>query len=192
MEELIIASNNAHKIKEIKAILGNFFPRIVSMREAGLDIEIEETGSTFKENALIKARTVSEITGKPCLADDSGLSVDCLFGAPGVYSARFAGEGHNDEDNIRKLLKEMANADDRRAHFNTTICLYYPSGRYLTAEGKAYGRILTEKRGENGFGYDPVFFSDELNKTFAEAGEQEKNSVSHRAKALLNLENMLK
>lgn len=192
MEELIIASNNAHKIKEIKAILGNFFPRIVSMREAGLDIEIEETGSTFKENALIKARTVSEITGKPCLADDSGLSVDCLFGAPGVYSARFAGEGHNDEDNIRKLLKEMANADDRRAHFNTTICLYYPSGRYLIAEGKAYGRILTEKRGENGFGYDPVFFSDELNKTFAEAGEQEKNSVSHRAKALLNLENMLK
>lgn len=192
MEELIIASNNAHKIKEIKAILGNFFPRIVSMREAGLDIEIEETGSTFKENALIKARTVSEITGKPCLADDSGLSVDCLFGAPGVYSARFAGEGHNDEDNIRKLLKEMANADDRRAHFNTTICLYYPNGRYLIAEGKAYGRILTEKRGENGFGYDPVFFSDELNKTFAEAGEQEKNSVSHRAKALLNLENMLK
>ena len=192
MEERIIASNNAHKIKEIKAILGNFFPRIVSMREAGLDIEIEETGSTFKENALIKARTVSEITGKPCLADDSGLSVDCLFGAPGVYSARFAGEGHNDEDNIRKLLKEMANADDRRAHFNTTICLYYPGGRYLIAEGKAYGRILTEKRGENGFGYDPVFFSDELNKTFAEAGEQEKNSVSHRAKALLNLENMLK
>lgn len=192
MEELIIASNNAHKIKEIKAILGNFFPRIISMREAGLDIEIEETGSTFKENALIKARTVSEITGKPCLADDSGLSVDCLFGAPGVYSARFAGEGHNDEDNIRKLLKEMANADDRRAHFNTTICLYYPSGSYLIAEGKAYGRILTEKRGENGFGYDPVFFSDELNKTFAEAGEQEKNSVSHRAKALLNLENMLK
>lgn len=192
MEELIIASNNAHKIKEIKAILGNFFPRIISMREAGLDIEIEETGSTFKENALIKARTVSEITGKPCLADDSGLSVDCLFGAPGVYSARFDGEGHNDEDNIRKLLKEMANADDRRAHFNTTICLYYPGGRYLIAEGKAYGRILTEKRGENGFGYDPLFFSDELNKTFAEAGEQEKNSVSHRAKALLNLENMLK
>lgn len=192
MEELIIASNNAHKIKEIKAILGNFFPRIISMREAGLDIEIEETGSTFKENALIKARTVSEITGKPCLADDSGLSVDCLFGAPGVYSARFYGEGHNDEDNIRKLLKEMANADDRRAHFNTTLCLYYPGGRYLIAEGKAHGRILTEKRGENGFGYDPVFFSDELNKTFAEAGEQEKNSVSHRAKALLNLENMLK
>ena len=86
----------------------------------------------------------------------------------------------------------MANADDRRAHFNTTICLYYPGGRYLIAEGKAYGRILTEKRGENGFGYDPVFFSDELNKTFAESGEQEKNSVSHRAKALLNLENMLK
>lgn len=185
--DLIIASNNSNKLKEIKAILGDSFDNVLSMQEAGIDVDIEETGETFLENALIKARTVCELTGKAALGDDSGLSVKALGGAPGVYSARYA-NAHGDYDkNNALLLKNMEGISDRSAKFVTAAVLYFPDGNYISAEGEAAGRILKEKKGKEGFGYDPVFFSDELNMTFAEASPERKNAVSHRAKALINL-----
>ena len=185
--ELIIASNNQNKLSEIKAILGDSFDSVISMSDAGLDIDIEENGDTFLENALIKARTVSELTGKVALGDDSGLVVEALGGAPGVYSARYA-NAHGDYDkNNALLLKNMEGMENRKAKFTTVMVMYFPGGNFLFAEGEATGSILKEKKGKEGFGYDPVFFSDELNITFAEASSEQKNAVSHRAKALKNL-----
>jgi len=177
----------------MKAMLGKYFPDILSMGEAGLQIEIEETGSTFAENAYIKACAVCEKTGKPALADDSGLRVDFLCGEPGIYSARYAGVEQNDAKNIEKLLEKMKGVpqEARTADFTTTLCLCFPDGRVLYTEGNTSGRILTEKRGENGFGYDPVFFSFDLQKSFAEATESEKNAVSHRGRALQKMVSLL-
>ena len=141
------------------------------------------------ENALIKARAVCKATGLPALADDSGLCVDALGGAPGVRSARYSGGG--DADNRALLLKNLAGVSDRRAHFNCAVALVCPDGRELTAEGRTEGSILTEERGEHGFGYDSLFFSNDLNKSFAEADEAEKNAVSHRGRALKCLEELL-
>ncbi len=183
---LILATNNKHKVREIKEILGERFSDIQTMAEAGLDIEVEETGKTFAENAYLKASTICKMTGKAALADDSGLEVEALGGAPGVYSARYAG-GHSDEQNIAKLLGVMADEQNRNASFTTVLCLCFPDGKTIYAEGKTYGRILTEKSGANGFGYDPVFYSNDLNKSFGDASEEEKNSVSHRARALKEL-----
>ncbi len=185
--QLVLATNNKHKLKEIKSMLGEKFSGILSLSEAGVDVEIEETGSTFEQNAFIKASTVSKLTGKAALADDSGLEVEALGGAPGVYSARYAGEDQNDENNIKKLLSALRGEKNRRASFTTVLCLYYPDGTTVYAEGKTRGEILTEKRGQNGFGYDPVFFSDDLKKAFGEATDEEKNSVSHRGRALRTL-----
>ena len=182
--ELVLATNNKHKITEIKSILGKSFSGILSLSEAGLCVDVEETGSTFAENAFLKASTVCKLCGKAALADDSGLEVDALGGAPGIYSARYAGEDQNDENNIKKLLSVLKEENDRRASFTTVLCLCYPDGKTVYATGKTFGTILYEKTGDNGFGYDPVFFSEDLKKSFGEATAEEKNSVSHRSRAL--------
>ena len=150
-------------------------------------MDVEETGTTFAENAYLKASAVCKLSGKPALADDSGLEVTALDGAPGVYSARYAGEDQNDENNIKKLLSAMKNETDRSASFTTVLCLCYPDGRTIYATGKTFGKILFEKSGNGGFGYDPVFYSDDLKKSFGEATAEEKNAVSHRSRALRSL-----
>ena len=185
--ELVLATNNKHKLIEIKSILGNSFSGILSLSEAGLNVDVEETGTTFAENAYLKASTVCKLSEKPALADDSGLEVTALDGAPGVYSARYAGEDQNDENNIKKLLSVMEGKTDRSASFTTVLCLCYPDGRTIYATGKTFGKILFEKSGDNGFGYDPVFYSDDLKKSFGEATAEEKNAVSHRSRALRSL-----
>lgn len=185
--KIAIATNNRNKLKEIRAVLGGFFDEMLSLGDLGIDVEIEETGTTLTENALIKARTIRDMTGLASLADDSGLMCDALDGAPGVYSARYAGEEHDDAKNNALLLKNIA-GKDRTAHFCSVIALCLPDGREYTAEGRVDGVITEEARGNGGFGYDPLFFSPELGKTFAEASAEEKNSVSHRGRALRNME----
>lgn len=186
MQTLISATNNINKVKEFREILGDKFI-ITSLKEQGIGIEIEEDADTFYGNALKKAKTISELTGMPALADDSGLIVEALGGAPGVYSARYGGEDGNSELNRRKLLAEMEGITDRRAKFHTCIVLYYPSGKTVVAEGDTEGKILTAETGTNGFGYDCLFYSDDLKKSFGLATPQEKNAVSHRGRALAAL-----
>ena len=171
--KLIVATNNAHKLKEIKSILGGEFEEILSLKEAGAELKAEENGSTFEENAIIKARGV-EASSMAVLADDSGLCVEVLGGAPGVKSARYASEGEENADdasNRRKLLKEMEGKEERKAKFVCAVALLWGEELY-TAEGETEGRILTDERGERGFGYDSIFYSDELGKSFGEAEEE--------------------
>ena len=182
--KIIAATNNANKVREICEIFTPLGFDVVPQASAGIEIEVEETGDTFKKNALIKARAVAMLTDDYVIADDSGLCVEALGGRPGVMSARYAGEGATDKEKINKLLGELDDVEDRSAKFCCCIAMIFPDGRELTAQGEVKGRILKEPRGENGFGYDPVFFSDELSKTFAEATNEEKNSVSHRGRAL--------
>ncbi len=184
--KLLIASNNQHKIEEIKQILGIKFDEILSLSDVGIVCDPEENGKTFLENALIKVYAVSKLTDLPVLGDDTGLCVDALNGAPGVHSARFAGD-HDNAKNRKKLLACLEGLTDRKAHFTTAVALLYPDGRLLTAEGNVDGKILEHEVGTNGFGYDSLFYSTELNKTFAEATAEEKNSVSHRGRALQKL-----
>lgn len=185
--KVVAATGNAHKLKEMRAI----FPawEIVAEGDAGFFGEVEETGGTFAENALIKARAVCAGTGLPALADDSGLCVGALGGAPGVRSARYS--GGDDAANRALLIKNLSGAADRSAYFCCAVALVFPDGRTLTAEGKTYGSIAAEERGAGGFGYDSLFISDDLGKTFAEASEAEKNAVSHRGRALAALEKLL-
>ena len=183
-KNLLIASNNKHKIKEIKEILQNKFENIYSLQEMGIDVDVEETGLTFEENAIIKAREIAKISNMVTLADDSGLEVYALSNEPGVYSARYAGEPCCDYNNNELLLKNLASKKDRKARFVSVVALYYNENKIITATGFCEGEILQEYRGENGFGYDPLFYSYDLNATFAEAVAQEKNGISHRAKAL--------
>lgn len=182
--KLAIATNNQHKLQEIRAILGDSFEELLSLKDLGINVDVEETGSTLEENALIKARAILALSGIATLADDTGLMVDALRGAPGVYSARYAGEEHDDAKNRALLLKNLDGVKDRSAHFATVIALCYPDGKTLTASGRVNGEILLSERGTEGFGYDSLFFSTELGKTFAEATQAEKNSVSHRGRAL--------
>lgn len=182
--KLAIATNNQHKLQEIRAILGDSFEELLSLKDLGIDVDVEETGTTLEENALIKARAILALSGIATLADDTGLMVDALRGAPGVYSARYAGEEHDDAKNRALLLKNLDGVKDRSAHFATVIALCYPDGKTLTASGRVNGEILLSERGTEGFGYDSLFFSTELGKTFAEATQAEKNSVSHRGRAL--------
>ena len=182
--KIIAATGNAGKIKEIKKIFSDVNIEILSMGEIGIDIEIEENGTTFEENALIKARTISKMTGEIALADDSGLCVDAMGGAPGIYSARYAGADANDLQRIEKLLEELKDEENRKAKFVSVIAMVFPDGNELTADGEVHGQIAKGVHGEGGFGYDPVFISDELGKTFGEATSEEKNSISHRARAL--------
>ena len=179
---LVVASGNAHKLREIAQIFTDF--EVVSQKQAGFDEDVEETGVTFTENALIKARSASKALGLIALADDSGICVDALNGAPGVYSARYCGYHGSDKENRDLLLKNMAGVENRSAHFTSAIALVYPDGTELVAEGHTYGKILTEEKGDGGFGYDCLFFSDDLQKSFGEATAEEKNAVSHRYRGL--------
>ena len=182
--KLILASNNAHKLVEIRAILGSEFDEILSMKEAGIVHETVEDGSTFLENAEKKAREIMEISGCCALADDSGLCVEALGGAPGIYSARYAGEHGDDKANNRKLLRELEGVEDRRAHFACAMVLVRPDGSVVRAEGRMDGVIAFEEAGENGFGYDPLFYLPERGCTNGQLSPEEKNAISHRAKAL--------
>jgi XTP/dITP diphosphohydrolase len=190
----ILASNNAHKLEEIHDILKDFNYELFSMKAAGLDIEIEENGSTFEENSLIKAKAVVTELNSIAIADDSGLMVDALDGAPGIYSARFAGEPCSDQRNNEKLLELLKNTDSdkRTAKFVSVITMVFPNGETIVARGEAPGKIGYEYKGDNGFGYDPLFVDELTGLTFAELSSAEKNERSHRARALDILKEKLK
>ena len=185
--KLILATNNAHKMREIFEILGAEFPDMVTLKQAGLEIDVVEDGTTFAENAIKKAEEVRKISGYPAaLADDSGLIVDALDGAPGVYSARYAGEGHNDADNNAKLMRDMGGipTERRTCRFASAVALAREGKETICVMGYAEGILLTKARGSNGFGYDPYFYYPQFGKSFAELSAEEKNSVSHRNHAL--------
>ena len=185
--KLIIASNNAHKIYEIKKILSGKFDEIISLREAGINHETVEDGRTFIENALKKAREIAEISGECALADDSGITAHALGDEPGIYSARYAsvdGENADDRANNALLLKNLADKADKTAHYTAAVALVYPDGRAVTAEGYMYGEIIEDARGDRGFGYDPIFVPTGESRTVAEMTDEEKNAISHRANAL--------
>jgi len=191
----ILASGNKHKLEEISAILKDFEYELVTMYDAGLtDFEIIEDGDTFEANSLIKAEAVLKELGVTTLADDSGLEVAYLNGAPGVYSARYAGENATYKDNNKKLLEELAGVEEakRGAKFVTVITMLFENGDTLVARGEVEGQIITELRGPEGFGYDPLFYVPEYDKTFAEMGSEVKNKISHRANALIELKKLLK
>ena len=185
MKELVLASGNKGKLAEFQRLLEGLDVQIHSMKEYPEIGEIVEDGSTFAENALIKARAVCKATGKPAMADDSGLAVDALDGAPGIYSARFAGEQRSDADNNAKVLQLLEGVEDskRTARFFCVIAIVLPDGREYTVEGTCEGTILRALRGEGGFGYDPLFYVESLDKTFAELTMEEKNHISHRGHA---------
>lgn len=191
--KLIIASNNYHKIDEIKTILKDLNYEILSLKEAGIDIEIEEKGSTFEENSYIKAKAIFDLANEAVLADDSGLEVYALDGAPGVYSARFAGEHGNDRKNNNRLLELLKDIPDenRGARFVSSIVMLTPDGNKVLGNGYVEGKIGYEEKGSNGFGYDPLFVVPELNKTFAELTSDEKNNISHRKRALQDIKRKL-
>ena len=188
MKELILASNNAHKVEEIKSILDDY--KILTLKDIGYYEDIIEDGTTFEENALIKARTIAEYSGKVAIADDSGLSVALLDGRPGVYSARYSAE-QTDEKNIEKVLAEL-NGEKSEAKFVSVIALVRPNGSEVTFRGECHGEIIFEKRGNNGFGYDPIFYVPSLEKTFAELTPEQKNSISHRKESLEKFSKYLK
>lgn len=185
-QTLVVASNNAHKIEEIKAILSNRF-ELLSMEEIGFKEDIIEDGSTFIENAFIKARTINTKYNCNCFADDSGLVIEALDNEPGVYSARYAGEPVDHQKNIEKVLEKMQGINNRNAKFVTVIALILDGEEYYF-EGEVVGSITTERSGEKGFGYDPIFMPNGYNVTFAEMNEKQKNAISHRARALAQME----
>ena len=192
MKKIILASNNKHKISEFRSIFSDC--EILSLADIGFFEDIDENGSTFVENSLIKARAVSSFLKSKgivanVIADDSGLCVDALNGAPGIYSARYS-QAHNDKSNREKLLENLKNETNRNAHFNCTLVELFPDGKYLIAEGKTFGLITSEEIGDTSFGYDCLFFSTDLNKTFGEASSEEKNSVSHRGRAIEKLKQL--
>ena len=189
--KLIIASNNAHKLTEMKAILSPFFDDVQSMREAGIEHETVEDGTTFMENAVKKARELAEISGQAAIADDSGICVDALGGAPGIYSARFSGVHGDDKANNRLLLEKLEGVENRAAHYTCAIALCWPDGKMLTAEDYLFGEIAHDEKGTGGFGYDPLFLLPERGLRTAELGPGEKNAISHRGKALRKLVKLL-
>ena len=181
--KIIAATKNKNKLREFGEILNGF--EIISQEDAGVDIDVEETGTTFEENSMLKAKAIFDATGITAIADDSGLCVDVLGGEPGVYSARYGGEGYDDSGRVQLLLKNMQNVPDdkRTARFVCAITLVGADG-VITARGECEGKIDYEPKGENGFGYDPVFFVEKFGKTMAEISPEEKNAISHRGKAL--------
>lgn len=183
---IVLASNNQHKLKEFQRILTDY--TIIALHDIEFDREIEETGETFEENALIKAKTIHDYLTEKGLdyivvAEDSGLCVDSLNGAPGIYSARYAG-GHGDDQKNREKLQKELEGKKRDAYFICTIMVYYPDGEHKTFVGKTFGKITECELGKKDFGYDCIFYSNDLKKTFGEATEEEKNSVSHRGRAI--------
>lgn len=194
----VLASNNSHKLDEIRALMADKFDKVCSLSDMDIHTDIDETGTTFEENAFIKAQTIFDMLGGryAVIADDSGLCVEALGGAPGVYSARYASEPCDDGKNNRLLLKNLHEREslfpkNRRAYFASVVAAVLPDGRKLSGEGRVYGEVLDEYRGTGGFGYDPLFYCEELGKTFAEASMAEKNTVSHRARALAALKEKL-
>ena len=182
--KLVLASQNPKKLVELDTILSRLGVGVCSEAEAGVNVEVEETGTTFEENSLLKARAVMEASGLPAVADDSGLCVDALNGAPGVYSARYGGEGLDDAGRYRLLLENMRGQMPRTAKFVSVITCCFPNGDVISARGECPGTIAYAPMGEGGFGYDPVFFVPQLKKTFAQLTAEEKNAISHRGKAL--------
>jgi XTP/dITP diphosphohydrolase len=183
--KIVFATNNQHKLSEIRQILGDRV-EVLSLQDIGCDVDIPETGKTLEENALQKAQYVFDHYHTDVFADDTGLEVEALNGAPGVYSARYAGEGHDSEANMSKLLKKLSNNDNRKARFRTVIALIQ-QGDVHKFEGIVNGQIIRERRGGQGFGYDPIFQPDGYDKTFAELGLDIKNTISHRARAVAKL-----
>ncbi len=181
---LVIATRNENKLREFREILKDLQVEIRSLNDFGPIPEAIEDGNTFDENAYKKAIHTAKVLGLPAIADDSGLVVEALNGEPGVYSARYAGEKATDDENCNKLLNSLKGVDNREAYFQCVLSIAVPSGPALTYEGRCEGIIIDEKRGDNGFGYDPLFYFEELGKTFAELSMEEKNRVSHRGKAL--------
>ena len=182
--KLVLASKNKKKLVEMNAILSQLGIEVCSEAQAGVDIDVEETGTTFEENSLLKAKAVMEASGMPAIADDSGLCVTCLNDAPGVYSARYGGEGLDDTGRYQLLLQNMRGQTDRSAKFVSVITCCFPNGDVITARGECPGTIAFAPMGEGGFGYDPVFFVPALKKTFSQLSAEEKNAISHRGKAL--------
>ncbi|WP_239723757.1 MULTISPECIES: XTP/dITP diphosphatase [unclassified Mammaliicoccus] len=182
MKDIIIASNNKGKIEDFKAI----FPKanVTGISEIAPDFDVEETGTTFEENAILKSETASKALNKIVIADDSGLSVEALYGEPGIYSARYAGEPKDDQANIEKLLSNLKDKENKNAEFICAIAVSEPGKDTVTYVGKVQGEIIDEQRGENGFGYDPIFFVPSLDKTMAELTAAEKSAISHRGNAI--------
>ena len=181
--KFVLATHNPGKLREMSAILGELGVEVVSPADVGITVDVEETGTTFAENAMLKAKAICAAAGLPAIADDSGLCVDALNGAPGVYSARYGGLD-DDVARYRLLLENLRGAGTRAAHFHTSVVCCFPNGNVLEAEGDCHGTIAYAPQGENGFGYDPVFFVPELRKTFAQLTAEEKNAISHRGNAL--------
>lgn len=179
MKKFVFATNNIHKLREVAAIVGHQI-ELLSLNDIGCHDDIPETSDTLEGNALLKARYVYERYHTNCFADDTGLEVEALGGAPGVYSARYAGEGHNSEENIKKLLHELEGKDNRKARFRTVFALII-NGKEHLFEGIVRGEIIARKRGTSGFGYDPVFVPEGFTQTFAEMSDAQKNKISHRA-----------
>ena len=186
---LVVASGNAHKLREIAEIFTEY--DVLSQKQMGFLDEVDETGKTFAENALIKARAACLALGVTALADDSGLCVDVLNGEPGIYSARYSGKHGDDKANRQTLLEKLQGETDRRAYFVSAVAMVFPDGREIVVEGKTYGKVLLEEVGSGGFGYDPIFESDDLGKSFGVATAEEKNAVSHRFRALQALRTRL-
>ena len=183
-EKFVLATHNPGKLAEMKAILSSLGVEVVSPAEAGVEVDVEETGTTFAENAMLKAKAVCAAAGLPAIADDSGLCVNALNGGPGVYSARYGGEGLDDAGRRRLLLQNLRGQTTRAAHFTCAVACAFPNGDTLEAEGRCDGAIAFAPLGDGGFGYDPVFLIPEKGKTFGQIGPEEKSKISHRGKAL--------
>ena len=190
MKKIVFATNNQHKLSEIRDILGNDF-EVISLKELGFDEEIPETGDTLAENASQKSYFILDRYQVDCFSDDTGLEVEALNGEPGVYSARYAGEDCSYDDNVNKLLKELGDSENRKAAFKTVISLLLDGKEYLF-EGRVDGVITNDKRGSGGFGYDPVFLPDGYDQTFSEMSAELKNKISHRGRATAKLVAFLK
>ena len=182
--KFVLASQNQKKLNEMQDILSAYGVEVVLQSQVGVCVDVEETGTTFAENAALKAEAVCSATGLPAIADDSGLCVDALNGAPGVYSARYGGEGLDDVGRYRLLLQNMRGMMDRRCKFVSAVCCVFPDGSRIAVEGECRGTLAYAPQGEDGFGYDPIFFVPELKKTFAQLTAEEKNAISHRGNAM--------
>ena len=193
MDKIVFATTNAGKIKEIKEILADFDVEVVSINEMNITTDVEENGTTFEENSLIKARAISKLTGLPALADDSGLEVDYLNGEPGIYSARYLGRDTDYDYKNNYIIEKLKDAKDeeRSARFVCVISLVLPDGREFVKKGVMEGKIGYEIKGENGFGYDPIFYLPQYGKTSAEISAEEKNKISHRGKALREMKEVI-
>ena len=191
---IILATNNKSKVKEISEMMSGSDITFVSLADAGINVEVEETGTTFEENALLKAREICKLSGKPTISDDSGLEIDALDGAPGIYSSRFMGEDTSYDIKNNALIEKLENvADpDRTARFRCCMALVLPDGREFVTEGAMEGIIAREPKGTNGFGYDPILFIPEYNRTSAELSSEEKNNISHRGEALRKMIEVIK